>query len=117
MTTLLGGGEILLGLALRGETLLDLDCFPGRGLESTDLELAPGLPLVQSLLRGERPLLGLTARHRYGRLRGENDTREACIARLNKLLRSLETWESGSPENLIQKPSHSSSLLLAGAVT
>ena len=64
VTTFRGEGGILLGLALRGETLLDLDFFPGRGLESTDLELAPGLPLVQSLLRGERPLLGLTARHR-----------------------------------------------------
>ena len=64
VTTLHGGGEILLGLALRGETLLDLDCLPGRGLESTDLELAPDLPLAQSLLRGERPLFGLIARQR-----------------------------------------------------
>ena len=32
--TTLRGGEMLLGLALRGETLLDLDLFPGRGLES-----------------------------------------------------------------------------------
>ena len=30
----LRGGEMLLGLALRGETLLLLDLFPGLGLES-----------------------------------------------------------------------------------
>ena len=42
--TTLRGGEILLGLALRGEALLDLDLFPGRGLESWDLEFPQALP-------------------------------------------------------------------------
>ena len=91
--TTLRGGEILLGLALRGEALLDLDLFPGRGLESWDLEFPPGLARVQSLLCGERPLLGLTARHKYGKFLGENDRCEECIARLNRLFRSLHTLE------------------------
>ena len=78
--TTLRGGEILLGLALRGEALLDLDLFPGHGLESWDLEFPPGLARVQSLLCGERPLLGLTARHKYGKFLGEKLRREECIA-------------------------------------
>ena len=80
------------------------------------MELPAGLPLVQDLL-GERPLLGLIARQRYGRLRGENDTRDEWIARLNMEFKSLQTAESGSPDNLLQMASHSSSLLRGEVVT
>ena len=82
------------------------------------MELPAGLPLAQDLL-GERPLsfFGLTARQRYGRLRGENDTRDEWIARENMEFKSLETGESGSPDSLFQMPSHSSSLVRGEVVT
>ena len=74
--------------------------------------------MAQDLL-GERPLsfFGLTARQIYGKLRGENDTRDEWIARENMEFKSLETAESGSPDNLIQMASHSSSLLRGEVVT
>ena len=74
--------------------------------------------MAQDLL-GERPLsfFGLTARQIYGKLRGENDTRDEWIARENMEFKSLETTESGSPDNLIQMAIHSSSLVRGEVVT